>query len=252
MVTALRVTWLLELFFIAGCASSGPTIKDYQVMTQALQIDARHAQQTITDLETERRTFQRDLGEARAAKARQEGDLLNAERRLLEVRHIVELQREELSQATAERQRLIHNAREEQLLLQAQLQSQLTEISRLNQQVEEAQTERARLETMDDFIARQDNEMAELKAAVRESLRAAVLNSAEDNAPAFRPSGLVAAVGVYGPAPLIKTIKVRYGDTLWKLARHYGVTLKDLKAANQLETDLIKSGQKLRLPDPTP
>ena len=250
MVTALRVTWLLEILVMTGCAASGPTINDYQVITQALQAEARQAQRTITDLETQRQAMQRDLGDARTAKARLEGEMLNAERRLLEARHIVELQREELSRATAERQRVTQSAREEQALLQAQLQTQLTEISRLNQQVAEARTERARLQTMDDLIARQANEMVDLKAAVRESFRAPVLKPSEDIAPAFKPSGLAAAV--YSAPPLIKTLTVRRGDSLWALARRYGVALDDLKAVNRLETDLIIPGQKLRLPDPAP
>ncbi len=252
MVTALRVTWLLEIFLMMGCTAAGPTIKDYQVMTQALQVESRHVQRTITDLETERRGLQRDLGEARAAKARQEGDVLDAERRLLEARHIVELQREELTRATVERQRVTQGAREELMLLQAQVQTQLAEITRLTHQVEESQTEQARLQTMDELMERQATEMAELKIAVRESLRAVVRKSAAERiAPAFQAPGFASAVGLYD-VPVMKTIKVRRGDSLWALARRHGVTLDDLKAVNRLETDLIIPGQKLRLPDPTP
>jgi LysM repeat protein len=256
MVSTLRVAWLFGVFLVTGCAASGPTIKDYQVMTQALQAEARQAQRTITDLEAQWQAVQRDLGEARTAKARLEGDMLDSERRLLEARHIVELQREELSRAIAERQRVTQAAREEQVQLQAQLQTQsqaqLIEISRLHQQVTEAQAERVRLQTMDELIARQATEMAELKAAVQKSLRAPVLKPANDNSPAFRPSGLTAAVSVYQESPLMKILTVRRGDSLWMLARRYRVALDDLIAVNRLETDLIIPGQKLRLPDPAP
>jgi hypothetical protein len=250
MVTALRLTCLLEIFFIAGCATSGPTIKDYQVITQALQADARQAQRTITDLEMQRQGLQRDLGEARAAFARLEGKLLNAERRLLEARHIVDLQREELAHATDERQRLAHSARE----MDAQLQEQRTVSSQLRQQMADAQSEQIRHQTMDEALVRQASAMAELKAAFREALRAPVLNSAEVTSLRFRPSAIVTRAAVYGdypPAPS-HMIRVRRGDSLWALARLYGVALDDLIAANQLKTDLIVPGQELRLPDPAP
>ncbi len=239
---------------MTGCAASGPTIKDYQLMTQALQAEVRQAQRTITDLEAQWQALQRDLGEARTVKARLEGDMLNAERRLLEARHIVELQREELSRATAERQRVTQNAREEHVSLQAQLQAQLTEISRLNQQVADAQTERARLQTMDDLIARQVNEMAELKAAIQEALRRPVLKPAENIPPAFRPSAIVIPAAAYSdPSALFsKSVIVRRGDSLWVLARRYGISLDDLITVNGLKSDLIIPGQKLRLPDPPP
>jgi nucleoid-associated protein YgaU len=256
MVSTLRVAWLFGVFFVTGCAGSGPTIKDYQVIAQALQAEARQAQRTITDLEAQRQAVQRDLGEARTAKARLEGEMLDAERRLLEARHIVELQREELSRATAERQRVTQAAREEQVQLHAQLQiqtqAQLIEISRLNQQVTEVQAERARLQAMDELIARQATEMAELKAAVQKSLRAPGLKPANDSPPEFRPSGFTAAISVYEGLSPMKTLTVRRGDSLWMLARRYRVALDDLIELNRLETDLIVPGQKLRLPDPAP
>ena len=246
MVTAIRLTWLLQIFLIAGCAASGPTIKDYQVMTQALQAEARQAQRTITDLEIQREALQRQLGDARTAKARLEGDVLNAERRLLEARHIVDLQRDELALAADERKRLAQDARE--------VQAQLTEVGRLRQQVADVQSERIRLQTIEETIARQANEMAELKAAVRESLRASALKPAEVSAPEFRPSAIVTPMAVdsdHHPR-LSKMVRVRRGDSLWALARRYGIALNDLKTVNRLKTDLIVPGQELLIPDSAP
>ncbi len=42
---------------------------------------------------------------------------------------------------------------------------------------------------------------------------------------------------------------VRQGDTLSGIAARYGTTVRDLKAANNLKSDLIKVGQALRIPD---
>jgi peptidoglycan endopeptidase LytE len=43
---------------------------------------------------------------------------------------------------------------------------------------------------------------------------------------------------------------VKSGDTLTKIASQFGTTIKALRSANNLETDKIKVGQKLRIPSP--
>ena len=247
MVTAIRLTWLLQIFLLAGCAASGPTVKDYQVITQALQVDARQAQRTITELEMQQQALQHDLGEARTAKARLEGDLLDAERRLLEARHIVDLQRGELALAAEKREGLVQSSRE----VQAQMQAKSTEVDRLRQQMIDEQSKR--LQTMDEAFAHQAGEMAELKAAVRESLRGPGLKKSRLNPAASRPSALLTPVAVDDqPAQLSRMVRVRRGDSLWALARSYGVSLDELIAVNRLTTDLIIPGQKLLIPSPAP
>lgn len=41
---------------------------------------------------------------------------------------------------------------------------------------------------------------------------------------------------------------VQKGDTLWNIAKHYNTTVKAIKDANKLETDLLMPGQKLLIP----
>jgi LysM repeat protein len=247
MVTALRLAAVIVIPLMMGCAASGPTIRDYQVITQALQAEARQAHQTMTDLDIQKQTLQRELGEARAAKARLEGDVVNAERRLLEARHLVELQREELILAADERRRLVQTARQ----AEAQLETQLAESGRLRQQLAESQIEGVRLETLEGAIARQANEMAALKTAFQESLRAPVLKLVE--APlTLRPSSIVTAttISTDPPSRLSTFIRVRRGDSLWALARRFAIRVDDLKAANRLRSDLIVPGQELLIPEP--
>lgn len=43
-------------------------------------------------------------------------------------------------------------------------------------------------------------------------------------------------------------VAVKPGETLWDLAREHGVPIEQIKDANGLTRDLIKSGQRLRLP----
>lgn len=52
-----------------------------------------------------------------------------------------------------------------------------------------------------------------------------------------------------GPAAAAtETVEVRPGDSLWAIARRNGTTVERLRTANGLQTDLIRPGQKLRLP----
>lgn len=41
---------------------------------------------------------------------------------------------------------------------------------------------------------------------------------------------------------------VRKGDTLWGLSRKYGKSVASIKAANNLKSDTIRVGQRLRIP----
>ncbi|MCC6964956.1 MAG: LysM peptidoglycan-binding domain-containing protein [Nitrospira sp.] len=43
-------------------------------------------------------------------------------------------------------------------------------------------------------------------------------------------------------------VTVKPGQTLWDLAREHGTTINQIKAANELVRDVIKSGQQLRVP----
>ena len=253
MVITLR-TSVLAIFLMTGCAASGPTVRDYQVITQALHADARQAQRTIMDLEVQREALQRELGESRSARARLEGNVLDAERRLLEARHLVDLQRDELARAMDERQRMAQAAREVQAQLQAQLEAQLTDVGRLRQQVADAQSERERLQTMDEAFTQQASEMAELKAAVKEALRKPAIKSVGLNAPVLRPSGIGTPVAAYSNqvALLSRSVIVRRGDSLWVLAHRHGISLDELIALNRLKSDIIVPGQTLLLPDRAP
>lgn len=67
------------------------------------------------------------------------------------------------------------------------------------------------------------------------------------------PAG--AATLAPAPAPgetTIKSYKVKSGDNLNKIAKAHGVTVKQLRAANNLRTDQIKVGQALKIPVKVP
>jgi len=66
-----------------------------------------------------------------------------------------------------------------------------------------------------------------------------------------------ASNGSLAPAPAVgesvtKTYKVKSGDNLGKIGKSFGVTPKQLRAANSLRTDQIKVGQTLKIPVKAP
>ena len=48
--------------------------------------------------------------------------------------------------------------------------------------------------------------------------------------------------------PVVKTYTVKSGDTLSRIAQKYHVTVSALKRKNNLKSDLIRTGQKLKIP----
>ena len=61
-------------------------------------------------------------------------------------------------------------------------------------------------------------------------------------------AGLLLPAG-YGTLTAAAVHTVRKGDTLSGLAVRYGVTVGDIKRSNALTSDLIRIGQKLKIPD---
>jgi LysM repeat protein len=65
--------------------------------------------------------------------------------------------------------------------------------------------------------------------------------------PASTPSAMAPAAADIG-AGGEQIYKVKSGDTLTTIAKHFGVTVKELRSANSLTTDKIKVGDKLKIP----
>jgi membrane-bound lytic murein transglycosylase D len=63
-----------------------------------------------------------------------------------------------------------------------------------------------------------------------------------------RPRTVAAAVAAAGPSTRYHT--VRAGDSLWTIARRYGVRVADLRRWNDVEGDLVRVGQRLRVAAP--
>lgn len=57
---------------------------------------------------------------------------------------------------------------------------------------------------------------------------------------------------VHESIPQETVYTVQTGDTLWQISKTYGLEVEELKAANQLTTNIIQIGQKLIIPQDTP
>jgi LysM repeat protein len=62
------------------------------------------------------------------------------------------------------------------------------------------------------------------------------------------PAGTGGAVATTAADTGAETYTVKSGDTLTKIARHFGTTVKALQSENNLTTTAIKVGQKLKIP----
>ncbi|MSU34933.1 MAG: LysM peptidoglycan-binding domain-containing protein [Pedosphaera sp.] len=61
-------------------------------------------------------------------------------------------------------------------------------------------------------------------------------------------AGAGAQANATAPGESVSLHEVKQGDTLMRLAKKYGVTVKAIRAANELKSDSIRIGQKLKIP----
>jgi len=216
---------------LAGCSSL--STNDYAIMHEAIKEESAQAQRAAASLHAEVQILQEQLGASRAAQARSQGELRDAERRLIEAQRIAELKQDELAK--------VKQASEQGEKTGHQVQIQLNELERLRQQVLDANREQKRIKVLQASIASLTKEVATLHATLRDSLvRAKPAAASGDEPPGPLPPAQIK------PS---RGLVVQAGDTLFSLARFYDVALADLKRLNRLATDRILVGQMLILPE---
>jgi len=227
-----------------GCARLEPMIEpevtDLQVTVDSLKSAVRDAQRTVSDLRIELEDRRKELADAQVGRAQLQGMLREAERRLLDARHIIDLQREELASARVEREHVAQSGR--------RLHSRMRQLEKLLSQ--------------DRKQVAPNGEMAPAAFAPHESPQVTTIPMPVPQSVASNASGTAMPADAFVPGELStteynnsthvgnqRTIIVREGETLWRLARRHKVDLEELRRINGMTDNRIVTGSTLRLPE---
>jgi LysM repeat protein len=169
------------------------------------------------------------LAEAQVARAQLEGRVREAERRVIEARLVIELQREELAAARTERQRVSRSS----LQLQGQMKQLQKQLSKTGKSGQKAMQVPAQRNQSSEFLG--TPQMVAIPAAVRQV-----------------PASHEPSSEVEQQRTPTEYVFVKPGDTLWRIAQKYRVNVEHLRMLNQLTDNRIVIGQALWLRDDGP
>lgn len=228
-----RLILMLMPLLLSGC-THGLFGSDPYSMPEVLKAEMERARQSMASLRAELDRLQSELATARIAKAQLEGSLRDAERRVSESRQVIEFQREELSRARNERERVVATGKELQAQLTS-LQSQLSEQTRLQQQLV--------------ALVNRPQKPAPMARARKTASPPVARDTAVQGIPlhvlALMPPPELPAT----PPTPGRQLEVKKGDTLHSISRQYRVSLTELAALNKItEPDRLLVGQVLQLP----
>lgn len=248
-VGALCAVGLAATLF-AGCGElepmREPEVVDLELTTDTLKASVREAQRTVAELRADLEARRRELAEAQVARAQLEGRVREAERRVIEARQVIELQREELAAARTERERVFRSS--------LQLQSQMKQLRK----------QRAKMGESGSAQGGQEAVPLPSSAAVSKSQKAIQVSAQRNQPPAALETPQSAAtpveamqvqadressLGVEQQRTPMRHVSVKPGDTLWRIAQKYRVSVEYLRTFNQLTDNRIVIGQALWLPD---
>ncbi len=211
-----------------------PEMSDLGLSVDALRTEIRDQQRQNEALRHELDAARKELAASRVLKAQMEGQLRETERRYSEARQIVELQREELARIRDEREKVLTTGKELQSQMR-QLQQQLTQFNRVQRKGIGTPRAPANKRVVESVSRARSKAVKQAKAVPTASVAS--------RRPS-RANGRGQSTTVIHP----DMVSVKPGDTLWGLARQYNVNLAELRALNDLSSDLILPGQALLLP----
>jgi LysM repeat protein len=268
-VFVFSVAFLACLSLTAGCSSERAASKVLETTTARAQADV-----LVHDAQAELAAIRRDLAAARIATSKQEGEaaelrrkttVLEADRaelrKMLEQAHsaanALQIERNELKQTLVQTQ-AVGVARQDSGTTTkvdgADVQADMKELkARMAMLTEELAQMKQRVPSKTHATSgrtgresSEQNKEASPERVVRDkTTQPRIVPSAlflDPSEPASRP----------GPAsdlsPQQGLIRVRPGDSLWKLAHERATTIDELKRINGLTTDVVHPGQRLILP----
>ena len=227
-----------------GCARLEPMVEpeaaDLQVTVDSLKSAVRDAQRTVSDLRIELEDRRKELADAQVGRAQLQGMLREAERRLLDARHIIDLQREELASARVEREHVAQSGR--------RLHSRMRQLEKLLSQGRKQVAPNGDMAPAA-YAPHESPQGTTIPRPVPQSVATNVLGTAMP-ADALMPGELSAAeYNNFSPVGNQRTVIVREGETLWRLARRHKVDLEELRRINGVTDNRIVTGSTLRLPE---
>lgn len=244
------------MLLAGGCADlepmEDPDVTDYHLTIDTMRTAAREADRNLADLRLELDSQRQELSAALIARAQLEGRLREVERRLADARHIVELQREELAAMRAERERSSkHEVPPVPRSRQKSKRAAPADRPSMGQVVPNVPIPP---EPPMDSQPHQDAEPVPSPPASPEPQSLPVPPPVAPVPPVSQLSGATVPTAQRRDNGLdagayVRSIAVQAGDTLWRLARRYGVDVEALRSLNGLSGNLIQVGQALMIPE---
>lgn len=234
----------LILLNLVACRSLGdPGMSDLQLTVDVLNVSLKNAQQAMAELRAEVEVRNQELAETQVVRAQLEGRAREVESRLSEARHVIALQREELAQSRADRERIART----RAALQSQLKQLRKQLSRIEKQAS-GSISPAIMDFQEEKLLRPVPAGMKEAGTFGASLEARRALPPSDEAMSGvmsvdRGEGL-AQSSILGTA---SRVMIKPGDTLWSLAQRYRTSVHQLMAVNALSTDYIQAGQSLWL-----
>lgn len=232
-----RLLFCLPLLalFLANCAST-PSAKD----AAASEAARLHAASVVREARAEVEGLRSSLASVRIAAAKQEAELRQLRAKVAELRRTAETREVEMTSLQHERDRLAEartkgSTTPEGKPTPATVPDLASALGDLSDELARVKRELARVR-VEAASRREPSDVATAEPAV--AIEEDLVNPTE------QLSASVLASSVEGEL----LVTVRPGDTLSKLAQHYGVSVEELKEANGLEGDLIRVGQELVIP----
>ena len=222
-----------------------PKMSDLRLTVDVVNVSLKDAQRAMAELRAEVEVRNQELAEAQVSRAQLEGRVREAERRLSEARHVIVLQREELAESRADRERIARTG----AVLQSQLKQLRKQLSRIEKQASGGVSPTIMALPMEKHPRSVPIGMSEAVSFDKLLAGPRGLFQSEGEIPSVTSIDREAILAQSLTLATPERVVVRAGDTLWNLAQRYRTSVHQLMAVNALFTDYIQAGQSLWLPE---
>lgn len=225
-------------FSLAACHTAPLTVDE-----PSLDHWQRQAEQVAKEMRTEALRMRSEMASTRIAAARQQAELEELREQIGKRRESIERIQKDMDQLRQERDSVLETNN--------QLKAQLLELPHLRHLADEATTARTRLREMEAALAIRTAELARAKLELtqRQSGKGDKLKKPvvlADQGQKLLTNPIQYTLTDHGQNKA-ESVVVRPGDTLWSIAKRYGIAVKRLKLDNKLENDTVMPGRILTI-----